>query len=199
MVTCVDGGLVMLSQSATSLTVTENSLAKLIGIAAPVDTAYASSALTVKVAALPSNGTILLADGVTPVGIGQSLTVTQLTALKFRPALNSFGNSSSFGFTVSDPAGASVSAAATLTIGAATVPVGYELGGVECPAEYRIDADRNSDADRCKLFLDISYRENHGIADERDGVPFERDNRCHGWTNAHCGAVDRPSVQVSRQ
>jgi hypothetical protein len=113
----------VLSQSSTSLTVAENSLAKLIGIAAPVDTAYASSALTVKVAALPSNGTILLADGVTPVGIGQSLTVTQLTALKFRPALNSFGNNSSFGFTVSDPAGASVSAAATLTISAATVPV----------------------------------------------------------------------------
>src|ERR1035437_2160702 len=115
--------LVMLSQSSTSLTVSENSLATLIGIAAPVDSNYSSSALTVTVTALPSDGTILLADGITPVNLGQSLTVTQLVALKFRPALNSFATSSSFGFTVSDPAGSSAVGSAVLTIGAATTPV----------------------------------------------------------------------------
>ena len=73
--------------------------------------------------ALPSNGTILLADGITPVNLGQSLTVTQLVGLKFRPALNSFATSSSFGFTVSDPAGSSAVGSASLTIGAATTPV----------------------------------------------------------------------------
>ena len=59
------------------------------GIAAPVDTSFGSAALTVMVTALPSNGTILLADGVTPVNVGQSLAVQQLTALRFRPAFRS--------------------------------------------------------------------------------------------------------------
>jgi hypothetical protein len=76
----------VLSQSSTSLSVSENSLATSIGIAAPVDTSFGSAALTVMVTALPSNGTILLADGVTPVNVGQSLTVQQLTALRFRLA-----------------------------------------------------------------------------------------------------------------
>ncbi len=50
----------MLSESSTSLTVFENSLATLIGIAEPVDTSYSSSALTVTVTALPSDGTRVL-------------------------------------------------------------------------------------------------------------------------------------------
>ena len=123
----------MLSQNSTTLTVSENSLATLIGIAAPVDSSYSSSALTVTVTALPSDGTILLADGITPVSLGQSLTVNQLTNLTFRPALNSFGNSSSFGFTVSDPAGAAANATATLTIGPATVPLLTSWTGLSVP------------------------------------------------------------------
>jgi hypothetical protein len=38
--------------------------------------------LTVIATALPSNGTIFLADGVTPVIAGETLTVQQLTGLK---------------------------------------------------------------------------------------------------------------------
>jgi hypothetical protein len=72
----------VLSQSSTSLSVSENSLATSIGIAAPVDTSFASAALTVIATALPSNGTIFLADGVTPVIAGETLTVQQLTGLK---------------------------------------------------------------------------------------------------------------------
>ena len=113
----------MLSQNSTSLTVAENQLATSIGLAAPVDSVYSAADLTVIVTGLPSNGTILLADGITPVNLGQSLTVTQLVGLKFRPALNSFATSSSFGFTVSDPAGSSAIGSAVLTIGAATTPV----------------------------------------------------------------------------
>jgi hypothetical protein len=79
----------VLGQSSTSLSVSENSLATSIGIAAPVDTSFGSAALTVMVTALPSNGTILLADGVTPVNVGQSLAVQQLIALRFRPAFRS--------------------------------------------------------------------------------------------------------------
>src|SRR5664279_5308776 len=106
----------MLSQNSTSLTVAENQIASSIGLAAPVDTVYPATNLTVTVTTLPSNGTILLADGITPVNLGQSLTVAQLVGLKFRPALNSFATSSSFGFTVSDPAGSSAVGSAVLTI-----------------------------------------------------------------------------------
>src|SRR6202140_2779194 len=123
----------MLSQNSTTLTVSENSLATLIGIAAPVDSSYSSSALTVTVTALPSDGTILLADDITPISLGQSLTVNQLTNLTFRPALNSFGTSSSFGFPVSDPAGAAANATATLTIGPATVPLLTSWTGLSVP------------------------------------------------------------------
>ena len=48
------------------------------------------------VTALPSNGTILLAGGVKPTTLGETLTVQQLTALKFRPTLNLYGQNSSF-------------------------------------------------------------------------------------------------------
>ena len=113
----------MLSQNSTSLTVGENQLATSIGLAAPVNSVYSAADLTVIVTGLPSNGIILLADGITPVNLGQSLTVTQLVGLTFRPALNSFATSSSFGFTVSDPAGSSAVGSAVLTIGAATTPV----------------------------------------------------------------------------
>jgi hypothetical protein len=113
----------MLSQGSASLTVTENSLAKAVGIASPVDTSYVTSVLTVKVVTLPSDGTILLSDGVTPLGVGQVIAVNQLTDLKFRPALNSYSQSGTFTFIVSDPGGATANGTATLVIGAATSPV----------------------------------------------------------------------------
>ena len=113
----------MLTQSPTSLSVSENSLATSIGIAAPVDTSFGSALLTVTVTTLPSNGTVLLADGFTPVSLGETLTVLQLTGLRFRPSLNTYGQSSSFGFNVSDPAGASASATAALTIGPTNAPL----------------------------------------------------------------------------
>ena len=109
--------------SSASLTVAENSLATTIGIPAPTDNSYSSSALMVTVTGLPSDGTILLADGLTSVTLGETLSIQQLTGLKFRPRLNSFGTSSSFAFTVSDPAGNIASATATLTIGGNTTPV----------------------------------------------------------------------------
>ena len=113
----------MLSQNSTSLTVAENQLATSIGLVAPLNSVYSTVDLTVIVTGVPSNGTVLLADGITPVKVGQSLTVIQLVGLTFRPALNSFAQSSSFGFTVSDPAGSSATGSAVLTIGAATTPV----------------------------------------------------------------------------
>jgi hypothetical protein len=122
-----------LTESATSLTVAENSLATAILIPTPNDTNYTAAQLTVTVTALPSDGVVLLADGITPVNVGEVLTVAQLIALRFRPTLNAFGESSSFAFLVSDPAGNTASATATLTIGASNTPVVTSWASLTAP------------------------------------------------------------------
>ena len=112
-----------LSVTSASLSVAENSLATPIGIAAPNDVNYLSSALTVTVIALPTDGVVLFADDITPVTLGETLTVAQLTGLRFRPVTNGASLSSTFGFTVSDPAGNNASGTATLAIGSSTTPL----------------------------------------------------------------------------
>ncbi len=69
------------------------------------------------VTGLPSDGTVLLADGVTAVTSGEILTVAQLTGLTFEPASGVYSQSSQFTYSVSDPSGLSASGAATLAIG----------------------------------------------------------------------------------
>ena len=72
---------------------------------------------------LPTNGTITLADG-TPVIQGETLTATQFAGLLFHQEVGAFGTGSSFGYTVSDPAGNTASGSASFTIGpVTTVPV----------------------------------------------------------------------------
>ena len=105
---------------ATSLTVPENAGATAIGIAAPTDPNYAASQLSVQVTGLPSDGTVLLSNG-TAVTSGETLTVAQLTGLKFQPTAGAFGQSSSFTYTVTDPSGLSTTGSATLAIGPDTV------------------------------------------------------------------------------
>ena len=102
---------------AASLTVFATAGATPIGIAAPSDPNYTAGQLTVNVTALPNDGTVLLSDGVTPVSIGQQLTVAQLTGLEFKPLASAAGQTSTFGYTVTDPA--SLSAAGTVTLGVA--------------------------------------------------------------------------------
>ena len=63
---------------------------------------------------LPANGTLLLADGVTAVGAGQTLTAAQAAGLLYRPDPNAFG-STSITFTAIDDQGAN-SAPATWTL-----------------------------------------------------------------------------------
>jgi hypothetical protein len=101
---CLEGMSNLISRS-TSQTVAENSLATAIAFPESSDTDFASSALLVAVTALPSDGMVVLADGITPVTLGETLTVAQLIGLKFRPTLDSFGTTSTFAFSVSDPAG----------------------------------------------------------------------------------------------
>jgi hypothetical protein len=78
--------------------------------------------VTVKVTSLPSDGTIYLSDGVTPIYVGEKLTVSQLTSLLFKPTAGLFGTSSTFTYTVSDPSGTTASGSATLSIAPDSLP-----------------------------------------------------------------------------
>ena len=100
-----------------SFTVAENSVATAIGIKAPSDVSFSSSQLTVTVNALPTDGTVLLTNGTTPVTVGQILSVSQLTGLLFKPTQDNTGQSSSFAYTVSDPGGTTATGTATLATG----------------------------------------------------------------------------------
>src|SRR5258707_1124111 len=111
-----------LTTTPDSLTVNENSGATAIGILAPSDSNYSSSQLTVKMTGLPTDGTVLLSDGVTAVSNGGSLTVAQLTGLKFKPLAGTFGTSSTFTYTVTDPSGLSATSSAALGIAADSLP-----------------------------------------------------------------------------
>ena len=62
---------------------------------------------------LPNDGTVLLSDGVTAVTAGETLTVTQLTGLLFKPTGGAFGQTSTLSYTVTDPAGLSTTGTAT--------------------------------------------------------------------------------------
>jgi len=101
-----------------SLTVAENATATTIGIVAPTDSGFSASQLTVFVTGLPTDGNVFLADGVTPVTNGETLTVAQLTGLKFAPTSNVASQSSKLTYGVSDPNGAVAAGYATLGISA---------------------------------------------------------------------------------
>ena len=90
-----------------------------LGIHAPSDPNYSASRLTVRVAALPYGDTVTLSDGVTPVGIHETLTVDQLTSLKFVPSPRAT-TASIFAYTVTDPAARST--AGSVLIAAEVVP-----------------------------------------------------------------------------
>lgn len=78
----------------TSLTVAENSGTTPIGIVAPSDANFDSSQINARVTALPMDGAVLLANGTSPVTVGESLTVAQLTGLMFKPTQGSTGQNS---------------------------------------------------------------------------------------------------------
>jgi hypothetical protein len=92
-------------------------------------------------------GVVLLVDGVTPVTLGETLTVAQLTGLTFRPTTSAANLSTLFAFTVSDPSGNTASGAATLAIAStsssnapsaatATVPAARPAGPRSTPGDY---------------------------------------------------------------
>jgi hypothetical protein len=83
-----------------ALTLASGSAPTPIGIAAPSDSDNPATSLSVTVGQLPNNGSVTLADGATGVTPGEVQSVAQLTGLKFIPAPNPIGSSSSFTYTV---------------------------------------------------------------------------------------------------
>ena len=105
-----------------TISVAMNQTATPLGIAAPYDAGFANSALTIKVTSLPTDGTITLADGVTAVTAGESLTVAQLEGLAFTPTAGAHNQTSTFTYTVTDPNGDSAIGTASLGIGNVPIP-----------------------------------------------------------------------------
>lgn len=105
----------VLKVAAASLTVSKGAAATPIKIAAPTDSVYSASRLKVTVAALPTDGSVLLSTGAA-VTKGQALTVAQLTGLRFKPTSSLTSGSSTFIYSVADPSGTAASGSAKLAI-----------------------------------------------------------------------------------
>src|SRR5258708_10826647 len=118
-----------LKTTSDTLTVEEDSGPTAIGITAPTDPNYPNSQLTVTVTGVPTDGTILLADGVTPIRDGETLTVAQLTGLLFQPTESALGVSSTFTYIAEDPSGAISTGSAILAIRSVTLPGAAAPGG----------------------------------------------------------------------
>jgi len=159
----------------TTLIASENAPPEPIGIAAPTDPSYSAAQLTVTVNGLPSDGTVYLADGTTAVTVGESLSVAQLTGLTFKPTAGQFSQSSSFTYTVTDPAGLSAAGSATLRIGQDTTPPtasGAMLTVAENagPTAIGLAAPTDINYSASQLTITVSYLPSDGTVYLADGA-----------------------------
>src|SRR6201999_4214613 len=103
---------------------------------------------------LPTDGIVTLADG-TAVTAGETLTAAQLAGLEFTPTAGAFDTTSSFTYSVTDPAGNNSTGTATLSIGAAvgnpavsspTLPVAENAAataiGIAAPTDPNFSPDQ---------------------------------------------------------
>jgi hypothetical protein len=135
-----------LTENSTSLAVAQNSVPTPISIATPIDDSYGTSSLSVTVTEMPSDGAVLLADGVHPVtrreldgrptdwiGVSADLKrresdvdISKLAGLLFQPESGPTLTSDIFPFTytvtVSDPCGARAKG------GCASLPIEGDFG-----------------------------------------------------------------------
>jgi uncharacterized protein (TIGR03790 family) len=126
------------------LTVLASAGATPIPIYAPSDPNYSASQLGVRVAALPDGGRVTLSDGVTPVKVHETLTVGQLTSLKFVPSAGAT-TASTFAYTVTNPAAGST--LGSVLIAAEVVPASppppiCSAAGMESAPIVRNDSGR---------------------------------------------------------
>ena len=124
------------STTPASLTVAEDSAATAIGIAAPTDTAFPSADLAITVTGLPTDGTIHLSDGVTPVSVNEALSVTQLTGLTFAPTTGLSDEDSVFTYSVTDPDWATAGGSAATDIACFLIGTRIATPDGDIPVEH---------------------------------------------------------------
>jgi hypothetical protein len=156
--------------------VTAGSAATPIGIRPPSDPNYPAAQLSIAVTELPSNGRVVRADRTTAVNAGETLTIAQLTGLMFGPTPGAFDQSSTFSYSVKNPAGANASGSATLTIGPNKTPPATEKMGVPVavwqrramPIGIRIPSDPNYPA--AQLSITVTGLPSNGTVVRADGT-----------------------------
>jgi hypothetical protein len=115
------------------LSVPQGSGARTIGIQLSATDRLASETCAI-ITALPSNGTVLLADGVTTVTQGQTLTAAQLKRLRFRPAIDAVGQISDLSYLAIRPAGSALAGCVLLIVAPATLPLSATARRTPAPA-----------------------------------------------------------------
>ena len=91
---------------------------KALNIAIPSEAG--SNSVAVQVTELPTNGTVLLADGSTPIRVGQKLTLKQLSGLRFKPNPGAIPQSSLFRWNETAPGGMIISRTVALPFDGST-------------------------------------------------------------------------------
>jgi uncharacterized repeat protein (TIGR01451 family)/MYXO-CTERM domain-containing protein len=146
-----------------SLTFAEDAAASTLGISAPSDADTSAGGLSARVQKLPiaTQATLYLSDGVTPISVGQTLTIAQLTALKISGAADFNGAADAFVYVVNDPQGNSSTGTATANFSALNdAPVAYPDQDVtqkgtavvlDAPGSNDTDVDGNIDDSLCDL------------------------------------------------
>jgi len=158
-----------------SLTVARGSSPTAIGIAAPADTQYPLSKLRVTVTGLPTDGNVYLSDGVTPVLPGELLSVAELTGLKFAGSAGATGQSAQLTYNVIDPAGASATGTATLsvianTVGPKTSPASLTVAANSGPTSINIAAPTDPNDPAGALMITVLGSPADGSVFLTDGI-----------------------------
>ena len=128
--------------------------------------------VAVTVTAMPAGGTLWLADGVTPVSVGQALTPAQAAALLYRPGAD-FNGEQTIQFTVTDNGGAtSAPAAVSLTVVAVNdlprpAPGSGGSGSEDSPIAVSLGG---TDVDGSVTAVTVTVLPDHGTLTLADGV-----------------------------
>ena len=108
--------------TSKSVTIIGNSVAAPLDTPMPTDRNDVLSSLVITVTGLPTNGNVVMSDGMAPVSKGQTLTADQLIGLRFTPTRDVFDQSSTFSYSVKNTAGLSAEGRVSVTIGPKPAP-----------------------------------------------------------------------------
>ncbi len=168
------GGMPVVSSSTVA--VAENAGATPLGIQAPSDPNFDVAQLVITVRELPSIGTVTLANG-TPVAVGDTLSVGELTGLFFTPSAGVFNQNDTFSYGVTDPDD-------TLAVGTAQIDMGGATGNpVVAPASLTVQEDQaatpigmaapsDPNYPRADLVITVGTLPSDGTVELADGTPL---------------------------